>query len=102
MRLIHPLKELALHKLHKLHRTPMDFQLYNQRVGDIVKLARYAYDHGFDRSKHGRTDELRVLVVQYMACEMDIVGKHALFMALLKDGGEFVTDFWRTVAVLLP
>ncbi|KAF1913910.1 hypothetical protein BDU57DRAFT_521000 [Ampelomyces quisqualis] len=99
MRLIHPLKELVLYKLHK---TLMNFQLYNQRVGDVVQLARHAYDHGFDRSKYGRMDELRLMVVEYMACEVEIVGKHAMFMALLEDGGEFVTDFWRIVAKFLP
>jgi hypothetical protein len=97
--LIHPLKELALYKLHK---TLMEFRLYNQRVGDIVQLADYAYVHGANRSEYGKVDELRSLVVEYMACKVDIVGKHELFMALMEDGGEFVTDFWRIVAGRLP
>jgi hypothetical protein len=42
MRLIQPLKSLALCKLHK---TLIGFQLYEQRVGDVVQLARYAYYH---------------------------------------------------------
>lgn len=33
-----------------------------------------------------------------MTCEMDIVGKYDLFMALMEDGVESVTDFWRIVA----
>lgn len=39
MRLVHSLRNLALHKLHK---TLMCFRLYDHRVGDIVELARYA------------------------------------------------------------
>ncbi|KAH7078488.1 hypothetical protein FB567DRAFT_136836 [Paraphoma chrysanthemicola] len=95
MRLIQPLKDLAL---YKLHRTLLEFQLYHQRVGDVVELARYAYDHGPSRSDSGVLDGLRQLVVEYMACEVDIIGKHLEFHILLEAGGEFVSDFWRIVA----
>lgn len=98
MRLVYPLKTLALQKLHK---SLMSFQLYNQRVGDVVKLARCAYEHGTDRSKGGAINELRQLVVEYMACEVDIIGKHKDFKLLLEDGGEFVTDFWGIVSKYL-
>jgi hypothetical protein len=98
MRLIYPLRSLTLHKLHK---SLIGFQLYNQRVGDVVKLARWAYEHGTDRSKGGAMNELRQLVVEYMACEVDIIGKHKDFKLLLEDGGEFVTDFWGIVSKYL-
>jgi hypothetical protein len=94
MRLIYPLRSLALDKLHK---TLTGFQLYNQRVGDIVKLARYAYDHGSDRSTEGTVNSLRQLVVEYMACEVETVGKHEDFKAFLEEGGEFATDLWEIV-----
>jgi hypothetical protein len=98
MRLIYPLKGLAL---QKLYMTLSAFQLYHQRVGDIVKLARYAYDHGSDRSTAGVVNDLRELAVVYIASEVEIVGKHPDFKALLEDGGEFVTDFWRVVSKYL-
>ncbi|KAH3983539.1 hypothetical protein HBI24_014650 [Parastagonospora nodorum] len=98
MRLVYPLKSLALEKLHK---SLIGLQLYNQRVGDVVKLARCAYEHGADRSKGGAINELRQLVVEYMACEVDIIGKHKDFKLLLEDGGEFVTDFWGVVSKYL-
>jgi hypothetical protein len=91
MRLIHPLKNLAL---HKLHATLLNFQLYEQRVCDVVELARYAYDNGVDRGVKGELNELRQLVVEYMVCEVDTIGKHQAFQVLMEDGGEFVTDFW--------
>jgi hypothetical protein len=94
MRLIYPLKSLALHKLHK---TLMDFELYHQRVSDIVELARYAYENGPDRSEAGTLNDLRQLVVEYVVCEIDTIGRHNRFKALLEDGGEFVGDFWRIV-----
>jgi hypothetical protein len=98
MRLIYPLKRLAL---HKLQQTLIVFRLFDQRVGDIMKLARYAYDHGPDRSAEGVVNELRQLVVEYMAYQAEIVGKHPDFKALLEDGGEFVTDFWSVVSKYL-
>jgi hypothetical protein len=98
MRLIFPLKSLTLHKLHK---TLVNFQLYKERVCDVVELARYAYDHGPDRSKSGRLNDLRQLVVEYMACEVETIGKHKDFKALLEEGGEFVTDFWGIVSKYL-
>lgn len=95
MRLVEPLKSLAL---YKLHATLLDFCLYERRVGDVVELARYAYDTGPDRSETGKLNELRQLVVEYMACEMDTIGKHPAFQVLLEEGGEFVTDFWRIMS----
>jgi hypothetical protein len=98
MRLIYPLKSLAL---HKLQQTLIVFRLFDQRVGDIIKLARYAYDHEPDRSAEGVVNELRQLVVEYMAYQVQIVGKHQEFKALLEEGGEFVTDFWSVVSKYL-
>ena len=91
MRLIQPLRSLALHKIHK---TLKDFRLYDRRVSDVLELARYAYDHGPDRTSNGTIDDLRDLVVQYIACELDTIGKHTEFRQLMEDGGEFVGDIW--------
>ncbi|PVH90067.1 hypothetical protein DM02DRAFT_678817 [Periconia macrospinosa] len=68
MRLIQPLRSLTL---HKLHITLKDFRLYDQRVDDVLELARYAYEHGLDRTSDETIDDLRNLVVQYIACELD-------------------------------
>ncbi|KAH8726983.1 hypothetical protein GQ44DRAFT_791088 [Phaeosphaeriaceae sp. PMI808] len=94
MRLIHSLRNLTL---HKLHRTLASFKLYEQRVGDMVQLVRWAYDNGSNRAESGELDDLRQLVVEYMACEVDTVGNHKEFKALLEEGGEFVSDFWSIV-----
>jgi hypothetical protein len=40
-------------------------------------------------------------VVEYMACEVDTIGKHKDFKTLLEEGGEFVTDFWGIVSKYL-
>lgn len=94
LRLIAPLKALTLDKLHK---TLMGFKLYTQRVGDIMELARYAYSNQDlpDRNDDGTVDDLRKLVVEYIVCEIDTIGKCAEFVGYMEDGGEFVGDFWR-------
>ncbi|KAF1970789.1 hypothetical protein BU23DRAFT_581912 [Bimuria novae-zelandiae CBS 107.79] len=94
MRLIAPLKALTLNKLHK---TLSNFKLYADRVGDIVKLARYAYLNQDlpSRSKDGTLDDLKKLVVEYVVCEIDVIGKHDVFVEYMEEGGEFVGDFWK-------
>ncbi|PSN59245.1 hypothetical protein BS50DRAFT_537712 [Corynespora cassiicola Philippines] len=92
-RLIEPLKALALHKLHK---TLMDFKLYTKRIVDIIELAKYVYGNADlpDRSEDGRLDDLRELVVEYVVCEIDTIGSCDEFVKYVKEGGEFVGDFW--------
>jgi hypothetical protein len=100
MRFIDPLKALAL---HKIHITLMGFKLYERRVGDIMELARYAY-HGEStpsRKDDGTVDELRGLVVKYIACEIDTVGKCPEFQEMMEQGGEFVGDFWNISRIYL-
>jgi hypothetical protein len=94
MRLVHPLKELAL---HKLHTTLVNLKVQQERIGDVLQLARYTYDNGPGRSDTGVVNDLRQLVVEYMACEVGVIGKHPAFKTLLEEGGEFVSDFWDIV-----
>lgn len=94
LRLIMPLKELTLHKLHK---TLMNFKLYTKRVGDVIELAKYAYSNPDlpDRNDDGTIDDLRKLVIEYIVCEMDTIGNCDEFVKYIEEGGEFVGDFWR-------
>jgi hypothetical protein len=94
VRLIAPLKALTLSKLHK---TLLNFTLYAERIGDIIELAKYAYSTPDlpDRSEGGNLDDLRKLVVDYIVCEIDTIGKHDEFLKYMDEGGEFVGDFWR-------
>jgi hypothetical protein len=94
VRLIAPLKALTLDKLHK---TLLNFKLYAERVGDIIELARYAYSNPDlpDRGDDGTLDDLRKLVVDYVVCEIDTIGKYDVFTKYVEEGGEFVGDLWR-------
>jgi hypothetical protein len=94
VRLIAPLKALTLDKLHK---TLLKFTLYAERVGDIIELARFAYSSPDlpDRGNDGTLDDLRKLVVDYVVCKIDTIGKHDEFTKYMEEGGEFVGDLWR-------
>lgn len=94
VRFIASLRALTLDKLHK---TLLTFKLYSERIGDIVELARYTYSNPYlpDRKDDGTLDDLRKLVVDYIVCEIDTIGKHPEFVKYLEEGGEFVGDLWR-------
>ena len=94
VRLITPLKALTLDKLHK---TLLIFNLYAERVGDIIELARYVYSNPDlpDRGDDGTLDDLRKLVVDYVVCEIDTIGEYDEFTKYVEEGGEFVGDLWR-------
>jgi hypothetical protein len=87
---IEPLESLSLHKLHV---TLKSFTLYRARIGDILKLVRYAYEKGPDYE----SNKLRALVSEYVACEIDTIGKAKRFLALMEEGGLFVRDLWKLV-----
>ncbi|KAF3004098.1 hypothetical protein E8E13_003760 [Curvularia kusanoi] len=95
MRMVLPLKTLAL---HRLHNTLVHFHLSPERLIDVAELARYAYEHGTDRSIDGKIDPLRDMVVNYVACEKKALGKHPEFRNLMDGGGEFAGDFWDIVS----
>jgi hypothetical protein len=89
-----PLKTLTL---NKLHQTLLCFNLYRDRIGDVIGLARYAYSDLDlpNRGDDGTLDELRMLILEYIVCAVDIIGEQDEFVKLMEEGGEFVGDFWR-------
>jgi hypothetical protein len=86
---VESLKRLTLHKLHK---TLKSFTLYEQSIEDVVELIRFSYcnDHTPDEGN----DELRALVLKFVASRHDIIGESEPFLSLLEEGGVFVRDFW--------
>ncbi|KAF2092510.1 hypothetical protein NA57DRAFT_82226 [Rhizodiscina lignyota] len=78
--------------LHKLHKTLGLFDLFEARIPDVIELVRYIYENTLDSD-----DELRVLVMDYITSEIDSIGRHAEFRSLLKEGGDFVVDFWDKI-----
>ncbi|GAB7347284.1 hypothetical protein MBLNU459_g3370t1 [Dothideomycetes sp. NU459] len=88
------ISELARLSLHKLHQTLKGFTLYPARIGDVVTLVQEVYDHTAEREDG---EDLRDLVISYVASEIDAIGKSPAFTALLVDGGDLVKDVWGMV-----
>ncbi|KAL6720044.1 hypothetical protein ACLMJK_001965 [Lecanora helva] len=90
---IQPLKALAL---DNLHGTLAIFTLYKARTGDIIELLRYIY--GAMQSVPG-VDELRSLMKEYVAYEMDMLMQDAnLSKLMVEDGGALLEDYMEMVA----
>ena len=89
-RLIENLKVLALETLDETLRL---FKLYPNRVGDIVNLIEYVYDHTAT-SNTTETEPMRALMMNFIARETKCVMRDARFRALLDvKGGDLMPDF---------
>lgn len=90
--MIYPLCDLAL---SKMAQTLDIFTLYRQSVPAVLELVRFVY------AETGRfafaTGRLRTLITSYMVSALGQLGDDTTFEALLEDGGDFVSDFWRAV-----
>jgi hypothetical protein len=86
---VESLKRLSLHKLHK---TLEGFTLFEERIEDIAELVRFSYCN--DNTPDEGTDELRQLVLKFVASRHADIGESAPFLSLMEEGGIFVRDFW--------
>jgi hypothetical protein len=66
------------------------FTLYRECIGDIVKLVRYSYENTAEISES--EDELRSLVVHYVACIIEDLVQDSEFQLFLEDLGPFSKD----------
>lgn len=84
---IAPLKKLSV---NRLHQTLSVFNLYKERVGDIVDLMQYSYANTVHRSSFD--DPLRSLVIHYAASVVENLVQSSRFKALLEEPGELASD----------
>lgn len=90
---IRPLKNLSL---HKLQRTLSEFNLYLERVGDVVELLQYIYENTGEH-ENGKVDDLRSLVAHYTACVVEKLAENDEFQGLLERAGSFVRDLIKRI-----
>ncbi|KAK3942607.1 hypothetical protein QBC46DRAFT_308858 [Diplogelasinospora grovesii] len=81
------LETLALYRLQQSLAT---FELRDERVGDIVELLRYCYEDAVP-------DQLRSLVVLYVACNVKKLWESSEFQELLKTHSELSTPLIGTL-----
>lgn len=90
---IEALKVLALENLHSVLAI---FDLYDECTPDIIALLQYAYAN--TKAMVGYTDNMRVLLADYIGCEMDTLIKDESFRDLMiEEGGALLGDFLRMV-----
>ncbi|MCJ1429633.1 hypothetical protein MMC29_007548 [Sticta canariensis] len=96
---INSLKQTVLHKLHK---TLAIYTINPADIRAIIELIRYTFsdDNTLDLDNH--VEDLRELVIAYIASEIKIIGKCGQFLALLEEGGAFVKKFWLTMMKKIP
>ncbi len=84
---IEPLSGLVLRKL-RLNLS--EFILHSQRIGDIIELLKYTYEHTTDYEE--RIDRLRNLVAEYVVCHIEKIVGFDDFTKLLQENGDVGKD----------
>lgn len=74
------LRSIALHNLHK---TLVSFTLYTESVSDIAILFRYVYQNTPEREDC--IDQLRALVIEYVACYVEKMTSNEVFKEVLRS-----------------
>lgn len=86
------LRSLALHNLHK---ALINFTLHAESVPDIATLFRYVYQHTPERE--GCIDQLRVLVIEYVACKVEQMVSNETFAAVLSAENSASVDLTKMI-----
>jgi hypothetical protein len=106
IRLIEPLQDLALDKLSMA--LCKSAKLLSSRsncpsfMREYLALVRYVYSDASnlpERTSFENIDELRDRVVENILNNIEEIDETDEFKALMKEGGEFVWDFWVAVKV---
>jgi hypothetical protein len=107
-RLIEPLRKFALgHLRNDLSFVPDLYHSNSQFSSGMegyLKLVRYVYSDASNlpgRVSSGKVDELKQLVSEDVVDNLYILHDMDEFSSLLKEGGEFVPDFWVALKVRL-
>jgi hypothetical protein len=78
---IYGIKRLAMLSLYRLQQALVVFELFDNRLEDVVELVRYCFEDTVP-------DELRLLVTLYVACNVEKLWKSSNFHNLICEHGE--------------
>lgn len=91
--LVYQLKSRCLQRLHSdLFR----YDLGSDNASQILDFLQFAYA-STGRHESGGDEELRKLVIHFVACKVKLLGKNSSFLALLDDNGEIGSDLVRMI-----
>ena len=68
----------------------VEFTLYHERVEDIIELMRYSYSNTTDLPDS--IDDLRLLIMHYAACVIEVLEQPSDFRLLLEESGPLTRD----------
>lgn len=86
---------LASLSLKKFEVALLLYKPFFTDIDGLTALVREVYENTPDTA--GAPDKLRELVVSYMTKERHMFRGSEQFLTLLKEGGDFVGDFWKIV-----
>lgn len=89
------MQSLVTLSLRKLHKELQDFNLTTETSEDILELLEFAYTH--TERPESSEDNLRTLVVHYVACEARILKRSSTLRRLLEEYGEMACDLFYKV-----
>lgn len=81
--------------LHKLERTLRQFKPCHGNVIAVFEFVRFIYAN--TRCHVQGRDSLRTLAVIYVVSVLGQLGGNEVFHEVLREGGDFVVDFWQEV-----
>ena len=81
--------------LHKLHCNLANFCIDEQSINELSDVIFVAYENTADSGDilKGNCDDLRLLVMTYVADRSDALLKFASFRNMQGDGGRYTSDF---------
>jgi hypothetical protein len=83
--MIDSLKALSLRKLHK---TLQIFKLDHTNIPQVLALAKYAY-------REEGNEAMRDLICRFLVLHVVALMADEGFVAMMREGGEFMEDMWR-------
>jgi len=79
---------LKLLALHNLHRTLLHFTIFPARVGDLMALILFTYEHTPERN----AEPLRMMLTNFCAWNIKRLSSDSGFMDFYDKGGSFARD----------
>ncbi|PPJ53240.1 hypothetical protein CBER1_11888 [Cercospora berteroae] len=92
-------ERLRMLSLNKLHSTLCAFTLYRERTEDISRVLEYTYDHTSERD--GNVDDMRVVMIEYIACKLEAFVHDPRFAELIKGSNSISFDLMRQLLARL-
>lgn len=83
--------------LLKLVEVLVSLALSENNVASVVEFTKYAYSEENAATRGDNPNGLRTVALQYVLYQLEQITEHRAFTDLLREGGDFVAEFWAAV-----